>query len=89
MTPEYAVELLRGALYLTILPVVVIILPGLLVGLIVAVFQAATSVNEQTLSFLPRLVMTLLTLMVLGHWFIDQLVSYSTTLIQQIPSAIG
>ena len=52
MSPEFAVELLRSALYLTIILVVAIILPGLLVGLVVAVFQAATSVNEQTLSFL-------------------------------------
>ena len=89
MTPEFAVELLRSALYLTIILVVAIILPGLLVGLVVAVFQAATSVNEQTLSFLPRLVMTLLTLMILGHWFMDRLIVFTTDLVRSIPSALG
>ncbi|HEX4912111.1 MAG TPA: flagellar biosynthesis protein FliQ [Permianibacter sp.] len=89
MTPEFAVELLRSALYLTIILVVAIILPGLLVGLVVAVFQAATSVNEQTLSFLPRLVMTLLTLMILGHWFMDRLIIFTTDLVRSIPSALG
>jgi len=89
MSPEFAVELLRSALYLTIILVVAIILPGLLVGLVVAVFQAATSVNEQTLSFLPRLVMTLLTLMVLGHWFMDRLIIFTTELVRSIPSALG
>jgi len=89
MSPEFAVELLRSALYLTIILVVAIILPGLLVGLVVAVFQAATSINEQTLSFLPRLVMTLLTFMVLGHWFIDQLIMFTTELIRSIPSVLG
>lgn len=89
MTPEFAVELLRSALYLTIVLVVAVILPGLLVGLVVAVFQAATSVNEQTLSFLPRLVMTLLTLMVLGHWFMDQLITFTTDLVRSIPGALG
>ncbi|NQD38025.1 flagellar biosynthesis protein FliQ [Permianibacter sp. IMCC34836] len=89
MTPEFAVELLRSALYLTIVLVVAIILPGLLVGLVVAVFQAATSVNEQTLSFLPRLVMTLLTLMALGHWFMDQLMTFTTELVRSIPSVLG
>ena len=89
MTPEFAVELLRSALYLTIILVVAIILPGLLVGLVVAVFQAATSVNEQTLSFLPRLVMTLLTLMILGHWFMDRLIIFTTELLLSIPSALG
>ncbi len=89
MTPEIAVELIRNALYLTVLLVVAIILPGLIVGLVVAVFQAATSVNEQTLSFLPRLVVTLLTLMFLGHWVIDQLVTYTDELIRSIPSLLG
>ncbi len=89
MTPEFAVELLRSALYLTILLVVAIILPGLLVGLVVAVFQAATSINEQTLSFLPRLVMTLLTLMLLGHWFMDKLITFTVDLVRSIPSALG
>ncbi|MFN4289882.1 MAG: flagellar biosynthesis protein FliQ [Permianibacter sp.] len=89
MSPEFAVELLRSALYLTIILVVAIILPGLLVGLVVAVFQAATSVNEQTLSFLPRLVMTLLTLMILGHWFMDRLIIFTTELVRSIPSALG
>lgn len=89
MSPEFAVELLRSALYLTIILVVAIILPGLLVGLVVAVFQAATSVNEQTLSFLPRLVMTLLTMMILGHWFMDRLIIFTTDLVRSIPSALG
>ena len=89
MTPEIAVKLIRNALYLTVLLVVAIILPGLIVGLVVAVFQAATSVNEQTLSFLPRLVVTLLTLMFLGHWVIDQLVTYTDELIRSIPSLLG
>lgn len=85
MNPELAVEILRNALLLTIILVTVIITPGLIVGLLVAVFQAATSVNEQTLSFLPRLVVTLLTLMVLGHWIIMQLVGYTEELIRNIP----
>jgi len=89
MTPEIAVEILRGALWLTIVLVSAIIVPGLLVGLVVAIFQAATSINEQTLSFLPRLITTLLALSVLGHWFIDQLISYTEALITSIPSMLG
>lgn len=89
MTPEIAVEILRSALWLTIVLVSAIIVPGLLVGLVVAIFQAATSINEQTLSFLPRLITTLLALSVLGHWFIDQLISYTEALITSIPSMLG
>ena len=89
MTPEMAVEILRSALWLTIVLVSAIIVPGLLVGLVVAIFQAATSINEQTLSFLPRLITTLLALSLLGHWFIDQLISYTEALITSIPSMLG
>ncbi len=85
MTPETVVEILRHALFLTILLVTVIIVPGLIVGLLVAIFQAATSINEQTLSFLPRLLVTLITIMFLGHWIINQLLVYTDELFRQIP----
>ena len=62
MSPEIFVDVLRDALFLVILLVSAIILPSLFVGLLVAIFQAATSINEQTLSFLPRLIVTLLAL---------------------------
>ena len=62
MTPEVFVDVLNDALYLVILMVCAIVLPSLLVGLVVSIFQAATSINEQTLSFLPRLIVTLLAL---------------------------
>ncbi|WP_446937319.1 flagellar biosynthetic protein FliQ [Pseudomonas aeruginosa] len=61
----------------------------LLVGLVVAMFQAATQINEQTLSFLPRLMVILLTLIVLGPWLLRQLMEYTQTLIGNIPLLIG
>lgn len=67
MTPEAFVEIFRDALWIVLLMVSAIIVPGLLIGLAVAVFQAATSINEQTLSFLPRLIVTLLALMLFAH----------------------
>ncbi|NMU53086.1 flagellar biosynthesis protein FliQ, partial [Vibrio parahaemolyticus] len=68
MTPEMFVELFREALWMVLIMVCAIIIPSLLIGLVVAIFQAATSINEQTLSFLPRLIVTLLALMLFGHW---------------------
>lgn len=59
MTPEIFVELFKESLWLVLIMVCAIIIPSLLVGLVVAIFQAATSINEQTLSFLPRLIITL------------------------------
>jgi flagellar biosynthesis protein FliQ len=89
MTPEVVVDVFRDALSVVITIVSAIILPGLLTGLVVAVFQAATSINEQTLSFLPRLIVTLLTLMFLGHWFFGTLVEFSRNMFINIPNLIG
>ena len=88
MTPEFFVELFRDALWLIIIMVCAVIVPSLLVGLVVAVFQAATSINEQTLSFLPRLLATLLTLMVLGHWMTRMLMDYFYSLIEQLSQVL-
>jgi flagellar biosynthetic protein FliQ len=89
MSPEVFVDILRDALWLIIILVAVIVVPSLIVGLIVAVFQAATSINEQTLSFLPRLIVTLLAVMFAGHWITGKIMDFTIELIQRIPSVIG
>lgn len=73
MTPEVAVDLFREALWLIVLIVGLAVVPSLVVGLIVAMFQAATQINEQTLSFLPRLIVMLVTLIWAGPWLVSQL----------------
>jgi flagellar biosynthetic protein FliQ len=88
MGPEIYIDMLGDALFLVIILVSAIILPSLAVGLIVAVFQAATSINEQTLSFLPRLIVTLLSLIIGGHWLVQKLMDYTIRLISNIPSVI-
>ncbi|TXH96497.1 MAG: flagellar biosynthesis protein FliQ [Pseudomonas sp.] len=89
MTPEIAVDLFREALWLTALIVGLLVLPSLLVGLLVAMFQAATQINEQTLSFIPRLLVMLLTLIWAGPWLARQLMEYTQTLVHNIPLLIG
>ena len=89
MTPEIAVDLFREALWLTSLIVAVCVVPSLIVGLMVAEFQAATQINEQTLSFLPRLLVMLITLVVLGPWLVTQLMEFTERLIHNIPQLIG
>lgn len=89
MTPEVAVDLVRDALWLTALIVAVLVVPSLLVGLLVAVFQAATQINEQTLSFLPRLLVILICLIAFGPWLVRELMEYTETLIMNIPQLIG
>ena len=72
-----------------ILIVSMAIIPSLIVGLIVSIFQAATSINEQTLSFLPRLIVTLLALMYGGHWLTQTLMDYTEKLYLSIPTVVS
>jgi len=89
MSPEVVVEVFRGALYIIIILVAAVVVPGLIVGLIVAIFQAATSINEQTLSFLPRLLATLMALVFLANWIFSTLIGFTTELYMSIPELIG
>ena len=89
MTPEVAVDLFREALWMTAMMVAVLVVPSLLVGLVVAIFQAATQINEQTLSFLPRLLVMLVTLIVVGPWLVTTFMEYMTGLYSGIPQLIG
>lgn len=89
MSPESFVEVMRDAMFIIILLVSAVIVPGLLVGLVVAVFQAATSINEQTMSFLPRLLVTLLALSFLGNWMVKKMMDFTIGLVHSIPSVVG
>jgi len=89
MGVEHLGDFLREALFVVIMIVAIVLVPGLLVGLIVATFQAATQINEQTLSFLPRLVVTLLCILWFGPWIITKLVEFSKNLYMNIPYLIS
>lgn len=89
MEPEVFVNIFRQALWLVLILVSAVIVPSLIVGLIVAVFQAATSISEQTLSFLPRLIMTLTALSFGAHWGLEQLMDFFIGMINQIPQVVG
>lgn len=89
MSPEVAMDVVREAIYLIMLLVVLILTPGLIIGLIVSVFQAATQINEQTLSFLPRLIITLMVIVVAGPFMMNKILDYAERLIHNIPMLIG
>ena len=89
MTPEVVAGLFGEALFLTVVLVAVIVVPSLVVGLVVSTFQAATQINEQTLSFLPRLLVTLSTIMVAGPWIIGRLVDFANRIFGDMPVLIG
>ena len=86
MDTAMVVDLGRQALWMTMLLSGPLLLVALVVGLIVGIFQAATSINEQTLTFIPKFMLMGLALAVLGHWMINQLVEYTRVLFGRIPS---
>lgn len=89
MTPEMFLDIFQEALKTIVTMVAFIILPGLLVGLVVAVFQAATSINEQTLSFLPRLLVTLTVVGLGGHFLTETVMDFTIEMFNRIPEVVG
>lgn len=89
MTPESVVTLGQNALYVTLLILAVLLLPALGIGLLVSMFQAATQINEQTLSFIPKLFVVLGVMIAAGPWILRSLINYTEELIRGIPSLIG
>ncbi len=85
MGPEAVATVWQEGMFLIVSMVVVIVLPSLLVGLVVSTFQAATQINEQTLSFLPRLLTTLFAIILAGPWLLNKMLEFTETLILNIP----
>ena len=82
MTPEVVMEM-------TLLLSAPLLLAALVIGLIISVFQAATQINEQTLSFIPKLVGMLLVVLLAGPWMLQLMVDYIRRLFENIPQLIG
>lgn len=89
MTPEVVMDIGRQAVEMTLLLSAPLLLAALVIGLIVSVFQAATQINEQTLSFIPKLVGMLLVLLLADPWMLQLMVDYIRRLFENIPQLIG
>ena len=89
MTPGIVMEIGRQAIEVTLLIAAPMLVTALVVGLIISIFQAATQIQEQTLSFLPRFIVTLLTLIFTGNWLLSQITTLFSDLFQKIPGLIG
>jgi len=79
----------QRALEMALMLAAPMLLTSLLVGLVVGVFQAATQINEMTLSFIPKLIGMSAVLVVAGPWMLKELVGYTRVLIESIPSMVG
>jgi flagellar biosynthetic protein FliQ len=89
MTPETVVTIGRQALEVTLMLAAPLLITALAVGLIVGIFQAATQINEMTLSFIPKLLAMAAVLALTGPWMLRTLIEYTRNLIQSIPGLIG
>jgi flagellar biosynthesis protein FliQ len=89
MTTDTVLELTMTAVELGMKIALPILLVGLAVGLIISVFQAVTQIQEQTLTFIPKIVATVAVLVIGGPWMLDQLLQYTSELWLSIPDLIG
>ena len=89
MTPEIVMNIGRQAVEMTLILSGPMLLAALVIGLIVSIFQAATQINEQTLSFVPKLIATFITLVLAGPWMITIMTDFIRRLFESIPSMIG
>jgi flagellar biosynthetic protein FliQ len=88
MTPESVMAFGQHAMYVAMLVSGPLLLTALAVGLLVGVIQAATQINEMTLSFIPKLIAMALVALIAGPWMLRLLVQYTTQLIESLPGAV-
>lgn len=86
MTPEMVMTLSHQAMYVALLIAAPLLLVSLVVGLVVSLFQAATQINESTLSFIPKLIAIAVTLVIAGPWMLTTLLDYMHNMLTSIPS---
>ena len=89
MNPEYVMTMGRHAMEVTLMVAAPMLLIALIIGLVVSIFQAATQINEMTLSFIPKLVGIFVALVVAGPWMINIMLDYMRELFTGIPGMIG
>ncbi|MGH8230221.1 MAG: flagellar biosynthesis protein FliQ [Steroidobacteraceae bacterium] len=89
MTPETVMAIAQRAIEMTAMLAAPMLLVALTIGLLVGIFQAATQINEMTLSFIPKLIGMAAALLIAGPWMLKELVNYTRVLIESIPALIG
>ncbi len=89
MTPELVMNIGRQAIEMTLFLSGPLLLAALVIGLIISIFQAATQINEQTLSFIPKLLGMFIVLILAGPWMLQMMVDYIRRLFESIPQIIG
>lgn len=89
MTPDTVMDLAHQALWTTVLVAAPLLLVALAAGLVIGMLQAATQVHEQTLSFIPKLLLLVVTLYTAGPWMLRVLIGFTRDLYASIPTIVG
>ncbi|RME34581.1 MAG: flagellar biosynthetic protein FliQ [Gammaproteobacteria bacterium] len=89
MTPDQVITVGAGALQIATILMLVLLVPALVVGLVISMLQAATQINEVTLSFIPKLLVTLLVMIIGGPWMLRLITDFTLRLFHSIPGLIG
>jgi flagellar biosynthetic protein FliQ len=89
MTPESVMTIGRHAMEVTLMVAAPLLLVALVIGLVVSIFQAATQINESTLSFIPKLVGIFIALIVMGPWMLSVMLDYMREVFTNIPNLVG
>ncbi|VTU26835.1 Flagellar biosynthetic protein FliQ [Variovorax sp. PBS-H4] len=89
MTPESVMSIGSQAIHVSLLLGAPLLLVALVVGLVISIFQAATQINEATLSFIPKLLAVFAVLVIAGPWMLGQMLDYIRTLFSSIPQLVG
>ena len=84
MSPETVIHVGRQAVETVLLTASPMLIAAMVIGLLISIFQAATQINEQTLSFIPKIVAVFVTLLIFGPWIIELLVTFTTGILAQI-----
>lgn len=89
MTPETIMSMGNQAMQVSLVVGAPLLLVALVVGLVISIFQAATQINEATLSFIPKLLAVFATLVIVGPWMLGQMLDYIRALFMSIPQIVG
>jgi flagellar biosynthetic protein FliQ len=89
MTPESVMTIGRHAMEVTLMVAAPLLLVALVIGLVVSIFQAATQINESTLSFIPKLIGIFIALIVMGPWMLSVMLDYMREVFTNIPNLVG
>ena len=84
MSPEQVIHVGRQAVETVLLTAAPMLIAAMVIGLLISIFQAATQINEQTMTFIPKIVAVFVTLLIFGPWIIELLVTFTTGIISQI-----